>query len=102
MHQRPSRLLEVREKWAQLTSERRKPQPRSTAKMARSRKPSHGGDLGAAPQQRLRLPQREAGFRPGCLASFALFTRLMPAASSGASQGRCPLLPQPACELPTF
>src|ERR1017187_9445920 len=82
MHQRPSRCCTCAIVSA-ATSDRRKAQPRSTAMMARSRRPFSIVVSGA-------LRSAWACFRESQLPArtpmnFALFTRWMPAANSGAS-----------------
>ena len=82
MHHRPSRCGTC---WnvSAATSDRRSPQPRSTARMARSRKPRTVAASGAL--RRSCACRTESQFLMRMPTDLALFTRLMPAASSGAS-----------------
>jgi hypothetical protein len=66
------------------TSERRKPQPRRTARMARSRSPRSVEISGALSNACACFCDSQLPVRLPCV--FALFTREMPAASSGASR----------------
>ena len=83
MHQRSSRCWTCANV-SDATSDRRSPQPRRTARMARSRKPLDRRDIRRVDESAWacrsdsQLPTRMP-------ADFTLFTRLMPAANSGAS-----------------
>ena len=66
------------------TSDRRSPQPRSTARIARSRSPRSVAISGALSSACACRCDSQLPVRMPCV--FALFTRVMPAASSGASK----------------
>jgi len=83
MHQRPSRCW-IWAKFNAATSDRRSPQPRRTAMIARSRSPSVVVVSGALSKAWACRSDSQFPVRMPCV--FALFTRAMPVASSGASR----------------